>query len=104
MPFLTRSNVKLHSAVATSAGVGVAVSVAATIGYIVAGMRASDLPPYSIGYIYLPALLAIVVTSTLLAPLGARVAHSWPVARLRGAFVGMLFALGGYMLWKSMHL
>jgi uncharacterized membrane protein YfcA len=104
VPFLTRSNVKLHSAVATSAGVGVAVSAAATIGYNVAGMRASDLPPYSIGYIYLPALLAIVVTSTLLAPLGARVAHSWPVARLRGAFVGMLFALGGYMLWKSMHL
>jgi uncharacterized membrane protein YfcA len=104
VPFLTRSNVKLHSAVATSAGVGVAVSVAATIGYIVAGMRASDLPPYSIGYIYLPALLAIVVTSTLMAPLGARVAHSWQVARLRGAFVGMLFALGGYMLWKSMHL
>jgi uncharacterized protein len=104
VPFLTRSNVKLHSAVATSAGVGVAVSVAATIGYIVAGMRASDLPPYSIGYIYLPALLAIVVTSTLMAPLGARVAHSWQVARLRAAFVGMLFALGGYMLWKSMHL
>ncbi len=104
VPFLTRSNVPLHSAVATSAGVGVAVSVAATLGYIFAGMRATGLPPWSVGYVYLPALVAIVVTSTLLAPLGARVAHAWPVARLRGAFVGMLFVLAAYMFWKATHL
>jgi len=104
VPFLTRSNVPLHSAVATSAGVGVAVSVAATLGYIFAGMRATGLPPWSVGYVYLPALVAIVVTSTLLAPLGARVAHAWPVARLRTAFVGMLFVLAAYMFWKATHL
>lgn len=104
VPFLTRSNVSLHSAVATSAGVGFAVSLAATIGYIFAGMRATHLPPWSIGYVYLPALIAIVVTSTLLAPLGARVAHAWPVARLRLVFVGMLFVLAVYMFWKATHL
>jgi len=104
VPFLTRSNVPLHSAVATSAGVGVAVSVAATTGYILAGMRATHLPPWSVGYVYLPALAAIVVTSTLLAPVGARVAHAWPVARLRVAFVGMLFVLAAYMFWKATHL
>jgi len=104
VPYLSRRKVSMHSAVATSAAVGFAVSASATIGYIFAGFRTAGLPPYSIGYVYLPALLAIVVTSTLLAPVGARVAHSWPVARLRVAFVGMLFALGAYMWWKALHL
>jgi uncharacterized membrane protein YfcA len=71
------------------------------IGYVFAGLRKTGLPPYSIGYIYLPALVAIVVTSTLLAPVGARVAHAMAVARLRYAFAAMLFVLGAYMWWKA---
>ncbi|MCC7328273.1 MAG: sulfite exporter TauE/SafE family protein [Burkholderiales bacterium] len=104
VPFLTRCSVKMHTAVATSAALGFPIAVAATLGYVFAGLRKTGLPPYSIGYVYVPALLAIVVTSTLLAPVGARVAHSWPVARLRHAFVAMLFILGGYMWWKAFHL
>lgn len=104
VPYLTRHDVKLHTAVATSAAIGFPVAVAATIGYMIAGMRQPDLPAYSIGYVYLPALVAIIVTSTLLAPLGARVAHSWPVDRLRTAFVAMLVALGAYMWWRATHL
>ena len=41
------------------------------------------------------------IATTLLAPFGARMAHRWPVARLRGAFATMLFVLGAYMLWKA---
>jgi uncharacterized membrane protein YfcA len=101
---MTRCNVKLHTAVATSAAIGMPVAAAATIGYVVAGLRKTGLPPYSLGYVYLPALVAIVVTSTLLAPVGARVAHALPVARLRHAFAAMLFVLGAYMWWKAYHL
>ena len=104
VPFMTRCNVKLHAAVATSAALGMPIAVAATVGYVFAGLRKTGLPPYSIGYIYLPALVAIVVTSTLLAPVGARVAHAWPVARLRHAFAAMLFVLGAYMWWKAFRL
>jgi len=104
VPFMTRCNVKLHTAVATSAALGVPIAVAATIGYMLAGWRTTGLPPYSIGYVYLPALAFIVVTSTLLAPIGARAAHAMPVARLRYAFAAMLFVLGAYMWWKALHL
>jgi len=104
VPFLTRCNVKLHAAVATSAAIGVPIALSATLGYVLAGLRKSGLPPHSVGYVYLPAVAAIVVTSMLLAPLGARVAHAWPVARLRYAFAAMLAVLGGYMWWKAFHL
>jgi uncharacterized membrane protein YfcA len=76
--------------------------VAATAGYIAAGWRSSGLPPYTIGYVYLPALAAIVSCSMLLAPIGARVAHSWPVQRLRNGFACMLAVLGAYMWWKAL--
>jgi uncharacterized protein len=103
VPFLTRCNVRLHTAVATSAAMGVPIAIAATVGFVVAGFTRSGLPPYSLGYVYLPALVAIVVCSTLLAPIGARVAHSWSVERLRRAFAGMLFVLGAFMWWKALR-
>jgi len=104
VPFMTRCNVKLHTAVATSAALSVPVAIAAAIGFMFAGWHKAGLPPYALGYVYLPALVAIVVTSTLLAPVGARMAHAWPVARLRYAFATMLFCLGAYMWWKAIHL
>ena len=104
VPFLTRSQVSVHTAVATSAALALPIAVAATIGYALAGLRKAGLPAYSLGYLYLPALVGIVFTSMLLAPLGARLAHAWPVQRLRRAFAAMLFVLGAYMWWKALHI
>ena len=104
VPFMTRCNVKMHAAVATSAALGLPIAVAATVGFALAGLRKTGLPPYSVGYVYVPALVAIAITSTLLAPLGARAAHAMPVARLRYAFATMLSVLGAYMWWKAFHL
>jgi uncharacterized membrane protein YfcA len=102
VPFMTRCNIKVHAAVATSAAIGWPVAVASAIGFVFAGWRATDLPPYAVGYVYLPALAGIVVMSMLFAPLGARVAHAWPVTRLRRAFAVMLWVLGAWMWWKAL--
>jgi uncharacterized protein len=101
VPFMTRCNVKVHTAVATSAAIGWPVAAASAIGFMYAGWRVADLPPHSIGYVYLPALGGIVVMSMLLAPLGARVAHATSVAGLRKAFALMLTLLGLWMGWKA---
>jgi uncharacterized membrane protein YfcA len=104
VPFMTRCNVRLHVAVGTSAAMSIPVAVFAGLGFVIAGWNKAGLPPYAFGYVYLPALVAIVATSTLLAPVGARMAHRWPVARLRYAFSAMLFCLGAYMWWKAYRL
>lgn len=101
VPFLAWCNVRVHQAVATSAALGFPIAAAGTAGYIVAGLRQKDLPPYTVGYIYLPALAVIVVASMLLAPVGVRVAHGLPVARLRHVFAGLLFAVAAFMAWKA---
>jgi uncharacterized membrane protein YfcA len=59
------------------------------------------LPPYSLGFVYLPALVLIALASMTLAPVGARLAHRMPVRRLQKIFAGILYALAAYMLWKG---
>lgn len=101
VPFLTRANVNIHEAVATSAACGFPIALAGTLGYIYAGWHL-DMPPGTLGYIYLPALASIVVTSVLTAPLGAKAAHAMSVGRLRRVFAGLLYVLAAYMLWKGL--
>ena len=101
VPFMTACNVNMRSCVATSAALGMPVAVAGTIGYVLAGLGQPGLPPHTIGYVYVPALLAIVAASVISAPMGARAAHRWPVNRLKRAFALVLYVLGTYMLWTA---
>jgi len=102
VPFLTRANVKIHQAVATSAACGFPIAFAGTLGYVYAGWGL-QLPAGTAGYIYVPALASIVATSVLTAPLGARVAHAMDVGRLRTLFALLLYVLAAYMLWKGLY-
>jgi uncharacterized protein len=99
VPFMVWCNIGLHQAIGTSAAIGFPIAVAGTIGYVVNGLGASDLPAYSLGFIYLPALLAIVAASVFTAPLGVHLAHSLPVDRLKKIFALLLIAVGTRMLW-----
>lgn len=101
VPFMTACNVKIQKAVGTSAALGLPIAAAGTIGYLVAGMRQTGLPQYSFGYVYMPALLVIVSASMLAAPFGARLAHQWPVARLKRAFAVLLFCIAAFFFWKA---
>ncbi|WP_243545485.1 sulfite exporter TauE/SafE family protein [Pseudodesulfovibrio tunisiensis] len=98
VPFLSWCNVAMHTAIGTAAAIGLPIAISGTIGYIVSGWNATNLPDYTIGYIYLPALLGIIVTSTLTAPLGARLAHSLPVGKLKKIFAILLLVVATRML------
>jgi len=95
--------VRIHNAVATSAALGFPIAAAGTAGFIIAGLRQSGLPPYSLGYVYVPGVAAIVVSSMLVAPLGVRLAHRWPVAKLRRAFACLLILIAAYMFWRAFN-
>lgn len=98
VPFMTWCNVKVHQAIGTSAAIGFPIALAGTIGYMISGYGADNLPSGAVGFIYLPALAATVVTSMLVAPFGARVAHSLPVATIKKVFAGVLILLSAKML------
>ena len=102
VPFMTWCNVAIHNAVATSAALGFPIAVANVLGYAISGQSVQSLPEGSFGYIWLPALLVIAVCSFFTAPLGAKMAHTIPVDKLKRIFACILYLLAGYMLFKGL--
>ena len=98
VPFMVWCNVPLHQAIGTSAAIGFPIAVAGTVGYIYNGLAAADIPPYTFGYVYLPALAGLIITSVLTAPLGVRLAHSLPVEKLKRFFAILLLVVATRML------
>lgn len=98
VPFMVWCNMPVHHAIGTSAAIGFPIAIAGTIGYIYNGWSIQGLPEFTIGYVYLPALLGIVVTSVMTAPFGVKLAHSLPVDRLKRIFAFLLLAVGTRML------
>lgn len=99
VPFMLWCNVTAHRAIGTSAAIGFPIAVAGGFGYIINNLNVEGLPPYSIGYVYLPALCFIVFMSMLTAPLGVRLAHALPVDKLKRIFAFFLYAVATKMLW-----
>jgi len=85
----------IHQAVATSAALGVPISIAGTVGYILAGLpHQAQLPPLSIGFVSLIGLVVMAPVSTLIAPYGARLAHALPRRQLEIGFAIFLLVAG----------
>ncbi len=98
VPLLSYCNVPLRQAIGTSAAFGLPVSLAGSLGYLLHGLSKDRLPPGAVGYIYLPAVVCILLGALVTVPLGARACHFLPVARLRLIFAALLLAAAGRML------
>ena len=76
---LTLCGKPLHNAVATSAGIGVPITIAGTLGYMLAGLpHRAALPPLSVGFVSVIGVALIAPISSYTAPFGARLAHALP--------------------------
>ncbi|MBK8062692.1 MAG: sulfite exporter TauE/SafE family protein [Betaproteobacteria bacterium] len=98
IPFMSWCSVPLKRAIGTAAALGFPLGVAGTLGYIWGGWGRPGLPEATLGYVYLPALAMIAVSSMPLAPLGARASAALPVRHLRRVFGVILYALVARML------
>ena len=97
VPFLGRCNVAMHRAIGTSAAVGFPIALAGAVGYMVNGLSV-QLPQYSLGFVYLPALVGVSATSVVTAPFGANLAHSLPIDKLKKIFAVLLIVMATKLL------
>ena len=102
VPFMVACNLPVIQAVGTSAALGFPIALAGTVGYIIAGWSLHDMPPGTLGFLYVPALLTLASASVITAPLGARAAHRLNVQQLKRLFACLLCALAAYMLHKGL--
>lgn len=101
VPFMLFCGVTMHRAIGTAAAIGLPVALVGTIGYVTGGWRIDSLPPMTLGFVYLPALVSLVAASMLTAGWGARKAHALPVATLRRVFAGLLYLLATKMAMSA---
>ena len=100
VPTMVAFGTPIHRAVGTSAALGVAIAVSGALGYIYSGWGVVGVPPLSIGYINLVALVLVAVLAALCAPWGAALAHRLDQKTLKYIFAAFLTLVGLNMLWK----
>ena len=103
VPTLAAFGHPMHKAVGTGAALGVLIAVPGTLGFIVSGWGADGLPPFSLGFVNLPALVLIGVAASLCAPLGAALAHRLDQKVLRRVFAVYLVVIGARMIWQALR-
>ena len=92
---------QIYQAVATAAGVGFIIGISGAVGFIFLGLDKTGLPPGSLGYINLPALILAGLGSIITAPIGVKWAHNLNENKLKRLFGVYLIAVSIGMFWKA---
>ncbi|GBH29268.1 hypothetical protein MBESOW_P0521 [Sphingobium xenophagum] len=90
----------IHRAIATASGVGTLIAIPSAIGFALIGLKETGLPWGSLGYVNVPATLAIASMSVLTAPLGVAVAHALPAKPLKKIF-GVYLVVIAFVMFRN---
>ena len=101
VPTIAAFGETMHRAVGTGAAIGVFIAIGGTIGYVISGWGAAGLPPMSLGYVNLIALVLVGVFAAFTAPVGAALAHRLDQKTLKYVFAVFLVVVGLNMIWKA---
>ncbi len=89
--FLSLYGKPIRNAVATSSGVGVPITIAGAIGYMLAGWpHQAEMPPLSLGFVSAIGVVLMAPVSSYVATYGVRLAHWLPKRALEIAFGSFL--------------
>lgn len=102
VPYLAKHGVEMKNAIAISSACGFSIAAIGSISYMVLGWSVLELPEGSLGYIYLPAFLGVVLSSILTAPLGAKLANQLPAQKLKRYFSVLLLLVAVKVLWNTL--
>lgn len=98
VPYLVSRKVDIKKAIGTSAAIGLPISIAGTLGYVINGWSYTSTDNLTFGFIYLPGVILISLISTIFAPFGVKMAHRLPVPLLKKIFSVLLILLSIKML------
>lgn len=97
VPILTAYRLPIRNAISTSAVIGFIIALFGAASFLLLGFEKTDLHG-AVGYVYLPAFIAIGIVASAFAPLGAKLAYTLPTKRLRQIFGIFLLIIGIYMV------
>lgn len=98
VPLLTLHGMTLLKAVGTATGIGAVIAIPGLAGYIISGWGEHGLPPLSVGYVNLGALVVAPI-AVLAAPYGVKLAHVLSKRTLELAFAVFITTVVARFLW-----
>ena len=98
VPYFKSSGLSMTSSVGTSAACGIPIAFFGALGYFILGISNDSLPSLTLGYIYLPALFGITITSIISAQYGAAIAHYVSEYILKILMVSLMLLISIYMI------
>jgi uncharacterized membrane protein YfcA len=98
VPYFRSSGLSMTTSVGTAAACGIPIALFASLGYFFMGIGNPSLPNLSLGYIYLPAVFGISITSVFAAKYGAQIAHYVSENTLKRLMVALLLTISIYMV------
>jgi len=102
-PFLTFFGVSIHRAIGIAVVGGLAISLPATLVYSSADVSGYNFPANTLGYIFLPAWLGIIITSAPFARFGALIAHRANERQLKRYFGIVLLFISASFVWINLR-
>jgi len=99
VPYLLKSGVPMHNAVAVASACGGFIALVGAVSFMLLGWNIQSLPAWSFGYIYLPAFFGIALSSIFTAPMGAKLASKLPAKQLKRYFSLLLFVMAAKLIW-----
>lgn len=86
VPVMSYLGLDMRRAIGLATACGVLVAIFGSLSFIYTGFSHPHLPEFSLGYVYLPALLGITLTSSIFAKVGVYYAAKLPVQKLKKIF------------------
>ena len=100
VPYFYHRGLKMMNAIGTSAACGIPIAISGSISYMIVGLNESNLPNYSIGYVYIPATIIVGAMSSLTAKFGVKIAHRMKQKKLRIAFALLVMIMALNLLMR----
>ncbi|MBA2710665.1 MAG: sulfite exporter TauE/SafE family protein [Tatlockia sp.] len=92
IPYLNYCGLDIKKITPIAALCTITVAVIGTFAFISIGAFKTNLPAFSSGFVYWPAVIGIAIPSSFLAPFGARLTYLLPVKHLKYFFILLLLA------------
>lgn len=101
VPFLSYFGTQMKKAVATSSACGLPIAFMGTASNMLSGWSKTDLPDWTMGFVYIPAFIGIAVLSAPMATIGAKISQNLPPIMLKRLFAVFLVMIGSSLIIKT---
>ncbi|WP_133136274.1 sulfite exporter TauE/SafE family protein [Legionella rowbothamii] len=98
VPFMTYCGIPARKIAGISNSCAFTIALIGTITFIITGFHETATIPYTLGYVYWPAILLVGATSSMFAPIGTNLHYKLPIHQLRYGFIVLLILTSLKML------